>query len=130
MPLSTHLDDQDSAILTTRMEAAAARPGPRLGDYVDFADGVTRRISHIWDDMPVASIQTSDGGSFYLGERSCSFSGGLEPGIPADTLTLTETLRQGWVWFFHHDWWEADNGVTAKIPCRVFTCTLRGGRSA
>lgn len=98
---------------------------PRAGDYIDFADGVTRRVSHVWD-WPAGgeTVQTSDGGSFYLGEGYCSFSGGLHPGIPLTTLTKTETVRDGAVWFFHHDTHRAFNAVYTTIPCAVYACAL------
>ena len=63
----------------------------------------------------VASIQTSDGGSFYLGDGYCAFSGSLYDGIPADTLTLTGETREGRVWWFHHDYHTAHNGVPGVI---------------
>src|SRR5271167_3580103 len=74
------LDDRDAAIVAERMARMDARPGPRVGDFVRFADGVERRISHYWQaepDMPgwQAGAQTSDGGSWHLGSEGCSFSG-------------------------------------------------------
>jgi hypothetical protein len=124
----SQLDTRDLTILSQRAGAYAAQSGPRIGDYVDFADGVTRQISHIWDLLPVPSIQTSDGGSFYLGDGYCSFSGGLHPGIPADTLNLTEETREGQVWFFHHNYTTAHNGIDVVIPFCVYRCTLTSQR--
>lgn len=126
---SQDLDTQDLAILAYRTQCFWQYERtllPRVGDYIVFADEVTRRVSHVWD-WPTGgeSVQTSDGGSFYLGEGYCSFSGGLYPGIPLRTLTLTADLRQGPVWFFHHDLHRASNAVSTTIPCAVYTCTLR-----
>lgn len=123
-------DDRDALLVASRRVALDAVAGPRVGDFVIFADGVTRRISHVWDcweDMP-ASVQTSDDGSYYLGDGYVSMSGGLHPGIPSDTLTLTDELRPGAVWIFHHDLWGAGRGVETEIPFRVFTTTERGAR--
>jgi hypothetical protein len=39
------LDDRDKAILDARVAAFDPTEGPREGDYVDFTNGVTRRIS-------------------------------------------------------------------------------------
>ena len=129
------LDDRDREIIATRSAALAARTIPQVGDFVDFANGITRRISHLWPDWPDPTIQTSDGGSFYLGTTGCSvsgsfylgttgcsFSGGLYPGIPADLFTPTDERREGSAWLFHHDDAEAYNGVYFTVPFRVWRC--------
>jgi len=54
------------------------------------------------------------------GRTYLSYSGGLEPSIKHDQLELTDEIRLGAVWFFHHDYSTASNGVNAWIPCRVF----------
>ncbi len=75
------LDDRDHAIIASRLAAFDEEPDVRVGDYVDFADGVSRRVSHVfpreWGDD--YGVQTSDGGSFYLDEGFVSFSGSLYP---------------------------------------------------
>jgi len=113
-------DAIDAEILRSRMEAFDKIEGPRLGDHVDFANGITARIAYIWDN----SIQTTDGGAFNLGEAGISMSGTLYEGVPPDTLTATDEIRDGAVWFFHHDMWQAHNGVHTMTPLRVFTCSL------
>ena len=117
------IDARDEALIAGRRLLFDALPGPRVGDYIDFADGVTRRISHIWSIEP-RSIQTSEGGSFYFDNGFCSFSGGLHPGIPADTLTLMPAPREGTAWCFHHDYATAHNGGTFTLLFRVYACTL------
>ena len=119
------LDDRDRAIVTRRLAAFDEEPDVRIGDYVDFADGVTRRVSHVYprewgDDY---GVQTSDGGSFYLDDGFVSFSGSLHRPVPHQTLTLSEQRRPGHVWIFHHDWPERDNGVYDEIPFRVYACS-------
>lgn len=118
-------DERDAEILAERVEAFNARQGPRVGDYVRFADDVTRRISHVWRDEHDAafSVQTSNGGSYYLGKGYVSMSGSLFGGVKPETLTLTEETRDGAVWFFHHDWHTAHNGVDTVATFRVFTCS-------
>lgn len=119
------LDERDAAILAERTVAYDQTPGPRDGDFVSFADNVTRRISYIWRDengTPL-SIQTSDGGSYYLGNGYVSMSGSLYSGVKPDTLTQSEEQRNGSIWFFHHDWWTAGNGIDAIMPFRVFRCS-------
>lgn len=125
----TTLDAIDEMILQDRQRAYLERPNraPANGDFVVFADGVTRRISHAHGD---GYIQTSDltgtiqSGSFYLGEGYMSFSGGLHPGIPQSTLTLTDELRIGRAWFFHHGEVRAHNGVDVTLRCFVWKCDL------
>jgi hypothetical protein len=120
-------DDRDEAIRQTRIAAMGRLAGPQVGDFVEFPHGITRRIAHIWDwdhDEATMTIQTSPGGSFYLdASGQCSFSGGLYPGVPFTTCTRTDAHRDGSVWFFHHDYTTAHNGVTCTVPCRVYHCT-------
>jgi hypothetical protein len=130
-PLTTALDDRDRVILEARRLQFDARPGPRSGDFVRFADGVERRASHIWaaeDWAEWGGVQTSDGGSWYLGPGYCSFSGSLYSIVPFASLTLTTETKLGRVWFFHHDYHTAHNGVDAELPFRVFTCDREAPR--
>lgn len=125
------LDERDAAIYRERFHALYRAPGPRVGDFVDFADGVTRRISFItppeW--LPECdSVQTSDDGSFYLGHGYASFSGALYPGVPHGSLEYTTEHRRGPAWFFHHDHHRASNGVDVDLDWRVFRCSLEAPR--
>lgn len=122
-PLAAELDELNHAIRSRRLAAWDERPGPRVGDYVRFVDGVLRRFSHDWDDH---GLQTSDAhdGRFYLGEGYMSFSGSLYPAVPLESLHDTGELRDGACWFFHHDLRRAHNGVETDVPCRVFACDL------
>jgi hypothetical protein len=122
------LDERDQAIVDERMALVDVEPGPRVGDFVVFADGTERRISYAWpagDTFP-ASVQTSDlgAGRFYLGGAGLSYSGGLHPGVIRDSLTDTGETREGNAWIFHHDQHRAHNGVDFKVPFRVFRCAL------
>jgi hypothetical protein len=120
----SELDDRDRTILSDRATRFwAQHTGPMVGDYVDFADGVSRRISHVWDFGDADRIQTSDGGSWYLTSiGTCDFSGGLLPAIPAATFTLTGEAREGAVWFFHHNYRTAHNGLETTMPFAVYRC--------
>lgn len=117
------IDNRDRELIATRSAVLATLPTPQVGDFVDFANGITRRISHLWTHWPEPTIQTSDNGSFYLSSDGCSFSGGLYPGIPAELFTPTEERRDGSAWLFHHDYATAHNGVAFTIPFRVWRCT-------
>lgn len=116
------LDERDSAILAAREAAFAARTGPRIGDWVVFSDGVERLISYDWGGE---EFQTSDGGSFHLGSSGhLSFSGSLFGTVPAGSLSDTGEVRGTPVWFFHHDFMTAHNGVDAFVSARVYRCSL------
>jgi hypothetical protein len=125
------LDERDAAFIAAAMASLDALEGPRVGDFVRFACGTLRRISHAWDDGP----QTSDGGSWHLGRVGkgwddegrgfVSFSGSLHRTVPWSTLTRTDERRLGLIWTFHHDHACAHNGVTTSVPFRVYTCTER-----
>jgi len=119
-------DDKDAEILQRREEKYNAIKGFRVGDFVRFSNGVIRRISYIWENErgEVDSIQTSDGGSYYLGEGHISMSGSLYPGIAPDYLSGTKETMEGSVWFFHHNYSTAHNGVYGNMSFRVFECSL------
>lgn len=130
MTTMTELDERDRAILAERVAMLNADRGIRVGDFVSFA-GMLRRVSHVYSERDWGSgwgVQTSDGGSFYLGESYCSFSGGLYPAVPGNTLTPTGEIRDGDVWFFHHDHATANGGVTASVAFRVWECSVGAPR--
>jgi hypothetical protein len=114
-------DDRDRAILAERMAARAVVDHPLVGDFVSFACGTVRRISHDWGD----SVQTSDEhqGSWYLGMGYCSFSGSLHGSTDLATITGTNRKQDGRCWFFHHNNVEAYNGVDMVAPFRVWECS-------
>ena len=96
---------------------------PLVGDFVIFTNLSTpehehaERISHDWDEY---GVQTSPGGSFYLGDGFASFSGTLNPTIPTGELEPTGETRQGSFWFFSGDYHAAGNSVHIEAPCRVY----------
>lgn len=110
------LDERDQGILERKTLAWEAVSGPRVGDYVVFPDGSTNRFSHDWGD----SMQTSPGGSWYLGDGYASFSGALDPTISKDLLTDTGATKPGMFWFFSHDYARAHNGIGVSVLCRVY----------
>ncbi len=122
-------DERDAEIVATRAATLAANP-INVGDFIRFADGTTRRVSYIWpgDDDAPGSIQTSAGGSYYLGDGYVSFSGALFIGVPFASLTDTGDTFDGDVWIFHHDHACAHNGVHTTIKFRVWHCNLPAER--
>ena len=107
---------ENERILEERRQAFDLFNMPRVGDYVTFPDGHEERISHDWTE----DVQTSSGGSWYLGKGYASFSGGLNAAIPVARLELTDEKRGGRFWFFDRDWWRASAAVYVTIPCRVY----------
>ena len=122
------LDQVDADLVRERLAAMDyARSVPRSGDFVDFADGVQRRISHCYyiaDGWETNTFQTSDGGRWYLSRLGCEFSGALYPSIDGETFTDTGETRLGSAWVFHHDHHCAGGGVDFLAPFRVFACSM------
>ena len=114
------VDEADARMIEARMTALDKLEGPRVGDFVIFADGVTRRVSYVWDD----GVQTSDDGSFYLGDGYVSFSGALHGIVPHASLARTSDYYLGSIWVFHRDSARAHNGVRTRVAFRVYVCAL------
>jgi hypothetical protein len=116
---------QDFDILQQRQAAFDLQDGPRIGDFVRFAeDGTLRRFTYSWTDCE-GGIQTTHPkfslGSFHINSMGhCDYSGAMDHQIPVDGLTLLDEQIDGRVWFFSGGWARAHSGVEAKIPCRVY----------
>lgn len=117
-------DERDAQLLKERETEFNAVSGPRVGDFLRTPDGFLR-FTHDWGD----SIQTTvhakhpchGDASFYFGsDGHVSFSGSLNPAIDKKLLRDTGEKLEGSFWFFHHNWFEANNGVYCRILCRVF----------
>ena len=121
------MDKRDEELLKQRSATFLERKYIKSGDFVRFADGTIRRVSHVWTDEPVG-IQTSDNGSWYLGNGYMSFSGGLFCPIPAASMTRTDETMSGACWFFHHDFAYRDNGIYTSIPCPVWNCSIEANK--
>lgn len=117
-------DERDIALLTDRQAARLARPEMLEGDYVQFSDGQTRRVSYV-NTFGEGSVQTSRGGSWHISSTGAgSFSGGLDNSVPYRSLTDTKQWRIASFWFFHHEHRTAFNAVHVKVYVRVWTCDL------
>jgi len=120
-------DRRDQAIVAARAASLDADGEPRVGDYVVFADGVTRRIGERFDfgtgEMP--DIQTAAvEGSFHLCAGYVRHGGSLHLPVHRSTLTRTDEQCDGRVWIFHHGHSGAGRDVSTRIPFRVYTCCL------
>jgi hypothetical protein len=117
------LDQIDTELFAARVAKFDARnDGPRVGDFVVMFDGEYRRFTHDWGcDIQTTCKGASFGASFYFGKCGhMDFSGGLDRALPKTSLFLTDEVKSGPVWFFHHDQARAHNGVQAMVDCRVF----------
>lgn len=115
-------DAKDQSILDGIFAEREQVNTPRVGDFVRFPTGELERISHRWPD----GFQTSPtrSGSYYLcSEGNASYSGGLNPSIPKESLLPIDELMDGQFWFFHHGCAGAHRGVYFSIPCRVYETT-------
>jgi hypothetical protein len=117
--LNPDADDRDFATLAQFVANLDAVTGPRVGDFVVFTDGRVGRFAHDHDER---GLQTTDGGSFHLGAYGASFSGGLDRVRARTLLHETGDTRPGSVWIWHHGRVAGSNGVTMRVPVRVFTC--------
>jgi len=114
---NAHLDARDLDILVDRSVTLNRRSGARAGDFIRLLDGSERRIAYCWDD----GVQTTDHGSFYLGDGGISYSGGLDAAITLDRVRpIRHISRLGRVWFFHHDQWRAHSSVHGWLDFRVY----------
>lgn len=110
-------DDRDQEILAEGLHAFNLVVGPRVGDYVIFADGVIRRLIYDWGDR----VQGTDNGSFHLSRSGrINASGRCYVDTPKGNLSPTGDTMPGKVWFFHHDIPGAGRGVDAYADMRVF----------
>ena len=119
-------DEKDLRILERRQVQLLERDDsrPQVGDHVLFTDGTRRRVSHVWrnDEGWDGGIQTSNGGSYYMGDGYISMSGGLRGAIPSDQFSRIHGYRAAKVWFFHLDHHTAHNSVEALVDFRQWYC--------
>ena len=121
---SKTLDDRDHTIVTAREAAFLRRRNRRdirVGDVVVFPNGTERRVAYVWPH----GVQTTDGGSFYLGDGYMSYSGSLFDSVPLTALSHTGgELSARSAWIFHHDQRRAHNGVECVVSVPVWRCSV------
>lgn len=121
-------DEKDAAILAERQAAFDTRKGPRVGDFIVMPDKTLRRFTHDWGESIQTTCKPHEFGpeSFYITEDGfASYSGALDPAIDKKLIIETESTKDGYFWFFHHNHVQAHNGVHATMPCRVYRITER-----
>lgn len=120
---TTKLDAEDQIILDARLKQWNEIDKPRVGDFIKMRDGTLRRFTHDWGDGLQTTVRTAPlngDQSFYFGGSHASFSGSLDPIIPNERIKPTGETKAAPFWFFHHDRWEAHNGIGFNIPCRIY----------
>lgn len=114
-------DERDAALVEERRLKRDGIKGPRVGDFVKMLDGTMRRFTHDWGDSLQTTTKNSNGYGFFLCDGGgVSYSGSLDHAIPLARLRQLGGRRDGWFWMFHHNWWQASNGVDFKLPCRLY----------
>jgi len=121
--IETTPDTPNEIILERRQAALDKITRPKNGDFIIMTDGTLKRFCHDWGEE---GLQTTTGGSFYLGENgSVSYSGGLDPTTPLYRIEPTGQRRAGSVWFFDRDIWGAGRGVYLNAIFNVWKETAR-----
>jgi hypothetical protein len=112
---------RDEMLMISRVAEREQTAGPRVGDYIRLADcGTMLRIAYMGSGGHMQTNCLQEGGSFAMNSPYLSYSGSLEPPVKGREIQPTGELKEGSVWFFHHDSWQAHNAVYAVIPCRVY----------
>ena len=135
--VNARVTNKNAEMLAERIAAYDKIEGPRVGDYLDFAEpqrsgyeGRTAssfRIAHDWGDRVQPAACGGDTGSFYLSVGSLSYSGGLTPPIPTSRLEATGLHRSGCLWFFSENITGAGRGVHFSAQFRVFRVLPEAG---
>jgi hypothetical protein len=118
----------DAELAHQRLTALNKRPGPRVGDFVQFpGECAPRRFTYDWSDgtmqttVPPKGHPCSGDVSFHMYRNGhCDFSGSLDPSIPLERCADSGETRLGRVWFFSRDWSGAHRGVSVMMPFRVY----------
>ena len=110
-------DEIDHNNVTKKLILFNRSPDPRVGDYVIVPDGTYERFSYFHEGI---GLQTTTGGSFFLGDGAASYSGGLKSVISLKNLERTRERKPGIFWAFHHNDMRAHNGIGIEAVCRVY----------
>jgi hypothetical protein len=113
---ANELDERDQQIFEEIRVKWMSVPGIRVGDFALWPNGHLRRICYDLGDR----FQTTKGGSFYTTGSDTSYSGTLQPAVPADFFVQTNEMRDGEFWFFSHRIAGAGRGKYIMLPCRVY----------
>lgn len=108
--------EEDFKIVENRLELWNEDQEPRVGDFIKMSNKSYERFAYKWPD----GMQTTNGGSFYLGDGYASMSGALNPTIPFDKIKRTDEMKEGFFWIFHNDIWQEGYGIDVLAPCRVY----------
>jgi hypothetical protein len=109
---------KDLDLINKRIAARKDRTEILEGDVIEYLDGHTERVTHVWDDHAQAG---GGSGSYYMGESGYgSYSGGLNSGLPLANLELTDKTKDCMFWFFSGNMSGGGRGVYFYCPVKVW----------
>lgn len=111
--------EKDLSMFKARIEKRNSIGGIKIGDKINLPDGQQVMVCHVHSD---GQVQTTGGcGSMHLNESGLlSYSGGLDSGVSASDLTLTEGKDSVKAWVFHQNSARAGAAVYSEIPVNVY----------
>ena len=120
---NSHLDAIDTEIVAniTADWLDRANGKPRVGDFVEYADGSLKRCCN--DTGNGQQVTKAIERDYHAGRFGCvHYSGGLESDIPWTQLVEQKgEVRPGRFWIFHHGVGGGGRGIEFFMPCRVFS---------
>ena len=109
---------KDLELIKKRIAARKDRTEILEGDVIEYLDGHTERVTHVWEDHAQAG---GGSGSYYMGESGYgSYSGGLNSGLPLANLELTDKTKECLFWFFCGNMSGGGRGVNFYCPVKVW----------
>jgi hypothetical protein len=109
---------KDLDLINKRIAARKDRTEILEGDVIEYLDGHTERVTHVWDDHAQAG---GGSGSYYMCESGYgSYSGGLNSGLPLANLELTDKTKDCMFWFFSGNMSGGGRGVYFYCPVKVW----------
>lgn len=109
---------KDLDLIQKRIEARKNRTEILEGDVIEYLDGHTERVTHVWDDHAQAG---GGSGSYYMGDSGYgSYSGSLNSGLPLAELQLTDKTKECMFWFFCGNLAGGGRGVHFYCPVKVW----------
>ncbi len=114
--IDTYPGSDNRTMIVQRQAALDKITGPKVGDYLRTIDNKLLRFTINSGDR----LQAYYGGSFYLGNNGCDFSGACGDSYPVYRLIETGERKAGSVWFFRNDEWRGGNSYETKAMFTVW----------
>ena len=90
----------------------------QCGDYIEYKDGRTERVTHVWEH----DVQAGGGSSsFYMAKNGhASYSGSLNSGLKKSQLQDSGQKSFARFWFFSEDWSGANRAISFYCMVRIW----------